>query len=358
MKLTKPSELANVASSPSTWVVNHLLRTNRKRVSLLCGSPHAGKSTIARQLAIAVAHGQSFLGRETVQGKVLYWQSEETLEDAKDDFTRSGMLPTDDARLVIMHPESGDKHLTDLAKVLDEDREIRLVIIETLDDFLQMDDLSDNPSARRAFEKFDELVVSKYEHRCCFVVLHHFKKSDEQHGLNLNRILGATVIAGKTDAKIYIKQVSDINSRRYIQVQTRKGIPIEPTYLEFNEKTQTSVLGVTLADEAANSRKATITVGTIDLRSRVLNEIANNTGQSKRSIVAKVGGKSANIYRTISDLIIEGTVQVVKHGRSDCLHVKTAGKQECQCGKPDCWACCHRQQTANAAAEAQSVTNA
>src|SRR5271169_2633265 len=169
MKLTKPSELANVASSPSTWVVDHLLRTNRKRVSLLCGSPHAGKSTIARQLAIAVAHGQSFLGRETVQGKVLYWQSEETLEDAKEDFTRSGMLPTDDARLVIMHPESGDKHLTDLAKVLDEDREIRLVIIETLDDFLQMDDLSDNPSARRAFELFDREVVSKHKERVCFV---------------------------------------------------------------------------------------------------------------------------------------------------------------------------------------------
>jgi hypothetical protein len=98
---------------------DNLLR-NRKQVSLLCGSPHPGKSTIARQLAIAVAHGQPFLGRETVQGKVLYWQSEETLEDAKEDFTRSRMLPTDDARLVIMHPESDDKHLTDLAKVLDE----------------------------------------------------------------------------------------------------------------------------------------------------------------------------------------------------------------------------------------------
>jgi len=179
MKIYKPSELYSLPPAPSTWIVDRLLRTNRQRVSLICGVPHSGKSTLARQLAIAVAHGEHFLGRTTTQSKVLYWQSEETEEDTQEDFAGSGMLPTDDANLVIAHPEPYDDHLKELDKALTENQDIRLVIIETLDDFLQMGDLSDNPDARRAFERFDAEVVHKHRGRCCFVILHHFKKSDE-----------------------------------------------------------------------------------------------------------------------------------------------------------------------------------
>jgi len=306
------------------WIVEGLLRLNRKRVSLLCGSPHSGKSTIARQLAIAVAHGEPFLGRETSQSKVLCWQSEETEEDASEDFTKSGMLPTDDKHLVIMQPSTGDKHLDDLAKTLDDDPDIRLVIIETLDDFLQMDDLSDNPSTRRAFEKFYNVVLEKHAHRCCFLVLHHFKKSDEQKGLNLNRILGATVIAGKTDTKIYMRQVNDTDERRYIQVQIRKGRSIGPTYLEFDKKTQSSVLGITLADEKCEAMKATFAVNAIDLRRRVLAEVANHAGQSKRVTAKKVGGKLVNTLGMINSLIAEGSINVAKDGQADCLYVRGA----------------------------------
>ena len=65
-------------------------------------SPHAGKSTVARQLAIAISHGKSFLGRETMKSKVAYWQSEETTEDAAEDFAKSGM--TQDDPIVILQP--------------------------------------------------------------------------------------------------------------------------------------------------------------------------------------------------------------------------------------------------------------
>ena len=152
MKILTPIDLKQSASSPdhSVWIVEGLLRTNRQRISLLCGSPHAGKSTVARQLAIAVSQGKPFLGRETMKSKVAYWQSEETTEDAAEDFAKSGM--TQDDPIVILHPSPADNHLQELHKVLTEDSDIRVVIIETLDDFLQMDDLSDNPAARRAFE--------------------------------------------------------------------------------------------------------------------------------------------------------------------------------------------------------------
>lgn len=307
MKLYKPSELADLPASPSTWIVEGLLRLNRKRIPLLCGSPHSGKSTLARQLAIAVAHGEPVLGRKTVKSKVAYWQSEETLEDAREDFLRTGMRPSDDSQLIILHPEPKDNNLKQLDKLLTEDPDIRLVIIETLDDFLQIPDLSDNPEARKAFERFDTEVWSKHVHRCCFLMLHHFKKSDER-GLNLNRILGATVIAGKTDAKIYMRQVSDEDQRRTIQVQIRKGKSIEPTYLDFDATTQTSKLGVTVKEEKVQQRAAYVSVNEHDLRKRIINALANHPGVSKRKVLDIVGGNRKTALGLINELVDEQKV--------------------------------------------------
>src|ERR1039458_1050819 len=142
MKILTPIDLKQSASSPDhgVWIVEQLLRTNRQRISLLCGSPHAGKSTVAHQLDIVISEEKPFLGRQTLKSKVAYWQSEETTEDANEDFTKSGMMQDDP--IVILRPSPTDNHLLELDKVLTEDSDIRVVLIETLDDFLQMDDIS------------------------------------------------------------------------------------------------------------------------------------------------------------------------------------------------------------------------
>lgn len=308
MNILTPQDLKRSASSPdhSVWIVEQLLRTNRQRISLLCGSPHAGKSTVARQLAIAVSQGKPFLGRETLKSKVAYWQSEETTEDAAEDFAKSGM--TQDDPIVILQPSPADNHLQELDKVLTEDSEIHFVIIETLDDFLQMDDLSDNPSARRAFERFDKEVVSKHKERVCFVAIHHFKKSDEQRGSSLTKILGATVIAGKTDCKIYLRQVGDADGRRIVSAQTRKGAPIEPTYLVFDDATQSSTLGQTLADERADAKKISLSLTHSELRNRCIEVVATNPGLTQRAVCEKVGGKTKSANDMLKALIDDGVI--------------------------------------------------
>ena len=314
MKILTPKDLKQSASSPdhSVWIVEGLLRTNRQRISLLCGSPHAGKSTVARQLAIAVSQGKPFLGRETMKSKVAYWQSEETTEDAAEDFSKSGMMLDDP--IVILHPSPTDNNLLELDKVLTEDPDIRLVLIETLDDFLRMDDLSDNPSARRSFERFYEEVVSKHKERVCFVALHHFKKSDEQRGSSLTKILGATVIAGKTDCKVYLRQVGEGDGRRVVSAQTRKGVPIEPTYLVFDDATQSSTLGQTLADERADAKKFSLSLTHTELRSRCIEVVAQNAGLSQAKCCAKVGGKTKSANDMFKSLIDEGVIVVQQGG--------------------------------------------
>jgi len=305
MKTYRPQDFEAIVATPSIWVVENLFRLNRKRVSLICGSPHAGKSTLARQLVIAIAQGLDFLGRTTMKSSVIYWQSEESEEAAKEDFQKSGMKLGDG--IIVLHPEPKDNNLTELSKALDENPDVRLVVIETLDDFLQMPDLSDNPVARRAFEQFDAEVVSKHRNRCAFVVLHHFKKSDEQKGLSLNKILGATVIAGKTDAKVYMHQAGENDPRRILSVQIRKGTSIEPTYLDFNEATQSSTLGQTVASVKAEDKKVTVSQKQDELRQRCLTSVASHPNEwPQRKHVTEVGGKTQAANDTFRALIDNG----------------------------------------------------
>lgn len=311
------------------WIVNQLLRTNRRRISLLCGSPHAGKSTLARQLATAVVYGKAFLGRATQQSKVAYWCSEDTSEDIKADFLQNGMALTN-PNLLILQSTLLDHNLTELDKCLDEDPVIRLVIIETLDDFLQVDDLDNNTSTRKAFEKLDA-IVQKHTERCCFVALHHFKKSDEQKGSSLHKILGATVIAGKTDAKIFMRGCGDNDPRRVISVQIRKGIEIEPTYLDFNKETQSSMLGKTLADEKSGATVFLKSSALAELRQRCITVIAEGSGMTHRSVCDTVGGKTQRTNDMVHQLLKDG-VTVSCRG---LLYIKGKEPQQSDSRVPD-----------------------
>jgi hypothetical protein len=308
MKISTLQDLANLTQStpPGVWIVDQLFRTNRRRVSLICGSPHAGKSTLARQLATAVVYGKPFLGRATRQSKVAYWCSEDTSEDIKADFLQNGMALTN-PNLLILQSNLLDHNLTELDKCLEADPDIRLVLVETLDDFLQVDDLDNNTSTRKAFEKFDA-IVQKHTDRCCFVALHHFKKSDEQKGSSIHKILGATVIAGKTDAKIFMRGCGDNDPRRVVSVHIRKGTPIEPTYLTFDEATQSSTLGVTIAEEKSGAKQFSKLSAQADLRQRCIAAVAEGIGNTHRAVCEKAGGKTQRTNDMIKQLTHEGVI--------------------------------------------------
>jgi hypothetical protein len=208
-----------------------------------------------------------------------------------------------------------------------------------------MDDLGKNPDARRAFEKFDAEIVAKHAPRCSFLALHHFKKSDEQRGSSLHKILGATVIAGKTDCKIYVRQVNDNDPRRILSVQTRKGLPIEPTYLVFNEETTSVTLGQTLAEERLESKKAFVSMNQAELRNRCIEVVAQNQGLTKTGCCKRVGGHRNSVAGMFDALINDGViVQQVggKTGTALLLYLKGNAPvpeptpEYCCCSYGDC----------------------
>jgi len=66
--------LLNADFAEPVWVVDDLLPCG---LALLCGRPKMGKSFMALQIALAVASGNTFLGRTTKQGSVHYFALED-----------------------------------------------------------------------------------------------------------------------------------------------------------------------------------------------------------------------------------------------------------------------------------------
>ena len=98
-------ELFNLPEpSPSNWIVEGILRSNRGRPSLLCGFPESGKSTLSNQLAVAVANGTPFLDRATQQGHVILWKNEDSAPDIAADLRRAGLTASSDLSIVLPNP--------------------------------------------------------------------------------------------------------------------------------------------------------------------------------------------------------------------------------------------------------------
>ena len=99
--------------------------------SVLAGKPKAGKSTAARQLALAVAQGEDFLGRETNKGTVMYLAIEEKQNEVVRHFRQLGIKDSDPL-LTICGAMQKSETIGRLEAALRAAPDTRLVIIDTI----------------------------------------------------------------------------------------------------------------------------------------------------------------------------------------------------------------------------------
>src|ERR1700686_1019338 len=100
--LLSSKEWAALPTPPKDWIVNGLLRVGRRRPSILAGNAGDGKSTLAKQLAIAISQGKPFLGRETKRSPSIYWQTEDEVPDVVEALMLMGYVPGRDEEIYIL----------------------------------------------------------------------------------------------------------------------------------------------------------------------------------------------------------------------------------------------------------------
>jgi hypothetical protein len=304
---------------PTDWVIDGMIRARRKRPSLLCGLPEAGKSTLAHQIALCVATKTPFMGRATTQGRVLYWKNEEDELDVGEDFIQAGLV--NDGNLTVVIPEANDDNLKVLVEGLQK-HEYKLCIVETLADIFPDYDLNKSKEMRTALSRFSAEVMVHFPNTA-FLLLAQYNKSNSKDGLALTRINGSTAIPAGSDAKLYLEQYSNTDDRRVFHTSIRKGKRIEQTFLVYNEKTRSSTLGVKVADELKMQKDDKKIKKLTELDTKIQKVLATTPGMPKMKAVDEVGGNREVTKQRIDELINGGYITETMGGKKGTAKVLT-----------------------------------
>ncbi|MBI5093854.1 MAG: AAA family ATPase, partial [Candidatus Hydrogenedentes bacterium] len=131
--LTWLGDLMNEPEEHVQWLLEDILPMSG--TGLLAGKPKAGKTTLARQLALCVARGERFLERVTVKGPVIYLALEEKRAEVRKHFEDLGATGKEH---ILIHAASAPQKAVDELRALAVEHKPVLIIVDPLFRFIRV----------------------------------------------------------------------------------------------------------------------------------------------------------------------------------------------------------------------------
>ncbi len=298
--LTPLSELLKKPNTPVEFILeDHLVAGT---VSGVFAKPKVGKGTLARNLCLAVARGEDFLGLYTKQGECIYLALEEREEDVRDDFRAMG---ADGSEPILIHaaaaPAEGIGALCELVR----ERAPRLVVIDPL---FRLAHVKDEKAYAETYSALGPLIDAARETGTHVMLLHHSGKSTKTDPTDSP--LGSTAIAGVVATLIVLKRRE---SYRTVQTVQRIGDEMPEAVLQFDPETKRLSIGGTREEAETQT-----------LSGEIL-EFLEAAGQPKTEpeITKGVEGKTKFVRRALRQLVEQGKVSREGGGkRGDPYHYR------------------------------------
>jgi len=281
-KLQRGLELMNAAPETYHGLVDELL--HEVGVSMLCGKPKTGKSTLLRQLAVCVAEGNiPFFGKPTQCGDVLYLNLEGPKGVVQQHFKKLGLTEKRGVIYFIHQnmPYRGEAGLQQLEATLDVLPNVKLVIVDPVGKLVRLADSDSYDEVTLAVEKLEQ-IAKKYSLHLLFST-HGKKRQGDDVG---DSPIGSTGFRGGTDTNIFLGKQG---TQRIISTEQRWGIAMDPTLLKFDDKRQEMYLGMTV--EAEEEQKQELKSGVnfvIFVQKWPETDISSHNLCSSRATFAKV----------------------------------------------------------------------
>ncbi|MGH7961900.1 MAG: AAA family ATPase [Candidatus Binatia bacterium] len=245
LTLTRLGDLLNEPEETVSWLVDGLLPAGG--FSLLVAKPKAGKSTLARNLALAVAQqGRDFFSRTVQYGPVVYLALEEKRAEVRKHFRDMGATGAED---IYIFAASAPTDALQQIRAVAEEKKPALIIIDPLFKLTRVKDSNDYAQVTAALEPLLVLARETGAHVLC---VHHAGKGDREGG---DAILGSTAIFAAVDTALIMKR-----SERYrtLSSQQRYGEDLLETVLRFDPTTRMVALGETKEREDTSKMKDTL----------------------------------------------------------------------------------------------------
>jgi hypothetical protein len=222
--LAEPDEIVD-------WLVEARIPT--ASTCLLAGKPKTGKTTAARDLALAVARGETWLGRACAPGAVWYLALEGRRQDHKAHFRRMGATAAD--RLWVYVGRASKTIVADVRLRAQQERPT-LIIVDTLQRFIKASSMDDYAEITTLFDVVLEIARTS---GAALLLLHHAGKADRA---SLDAVLGSTAITGSVDQIFVIARTGKVRTIQSIQ---RVGEDLDERILDLAPVTGRVHLGQT-----------------------------------------------------------------------------------------------------------------
>ena len=291
----KPMTLAELNLKPQydrPWLVNELLPYDG--MSLLAGTPKAGKSTLSRCLAVAVAGEKStWLGKAVNEGTVLHLALEERMETVLNHYNQ--LNAPADRIILIEDPWPKPKNPLEKLQSLISRFHPALVIIDPLIRCAAVRNTNDYAEVSEALDSYISLV-RRFQTHIMFV--HHANKHGGEFG---NEVMGSQAITGGVDTVISLKNAG---GQRMFRAWGRDGVDIPDTMLTL-ENGWMEVIG-TKTEARAH-----------DLRNEVI-DLLNESKEplAKDVIQKKLACRRQTLIEVLDEAVSNGAIREVKGGES------------------------------------------
>jgi hypothetical protein len=290
--LTRLSDLLNKSDAPIDYVLENALVVGG--VSGVFAKPKVGKSTFARNLCLAVARGEDFLGLKTKKGECIYLALEEREEDIRQDFRAMG---ADGSECIYVYaagaPTEGITALCDLVR----ERKPILVVIDPL---FRLARIRDEKAYAETYTALGPLIDVARETDTHVMFTHHAGKGMKAD--SVDSPLGSTAIGGVVSTLVVLKRTSN---HRTIETIQRVGADIPGTVLEFDSNTRRLALGKTRLDSERQDCEIEI-LAFLDSAS---------DSQTQEQIRAGVEGQTKVIRAALTALVGAGRVDRTGEGK-------------------------------------------
>ena len=224
--------IANEAYLKRQPVVESLLYSSA--ISLIVGGKHHGKSTILRSLALSIAKGLPFLGRQTRQGHVIYAASDDEVMTARMELLRMGWDQREDPlALVHIDPESTAEPRAVLDAIGEKAVRHKTVFIATdmLFDFAGIKDEMSYAGTRQAVGLIQTLASQTESH---VQASHHSPKHLPDIATAAVAALGSQGIAARFSPIILARKWADkLFTIESTMARDPRGVAINPTVVNI-----------------------------------------------------------------------------------------------------------------------------
>lgn len=249
------------------------------------GLIHAGKSTMARDLAFAVATGRPWLGWPTKQGLVWYVALEEKRSELKKSFRAMGA--TGEEPLQCFIGRAPEDLLQQMHHAAEQHHPV-LIIVDTLQRLIRCKDMNDYAEVT---SKFDPLISLARETGAALLLLHHASKAARA---GIDAVVGSTSLTGSVDNVMVLSRTDQV---RTLFTTQRIGDDLDETILTLDKASQRIGLGPT-RNEAEQS----------EIAAGILAALKGGADLTERELGAQVEGRTDVKRASLRRLIADGTI--------------------------------------------------